>query len=142
MCSKVKVFWESALNAKNDKRNNNNQRGFTLLEVLVALTICAVTAIMLYRQVNASVISSERLEEKSIALLIAKNHYNQLLIERYSLPVGEKVEQIDSAGREWSIRSMVSETTRPQLRQVTLVVYSDNDDEYPAITLTRLIGEN
>lgn len=138
---------------KNRNRKENQSQGFTLLEVLVALTICAVTAVMLYHQVNGSVISSERLEEKTIALLVAKNYYNDLLVNQAVLSPGENTEQVSFSHREWFIRSTTKtldyaqlpfeskEKLKDHLYVVDVVIFNDKDNEYPVVSLSRLIGE-
>jgi len=110
-----------------------------LLEVLIALTICAVTAIMLYHQVNASVITSERIEEKSIALLVAKNYYADKMVERTLLAPGVETQEVELADREWRVKSTISETEYEDLRQVDVVIYRDSDEEYAVLSMSRLL---
>ena len=56
--------------------------GFTLLEVLVALMIFATVSVMLYSQISSSAKTLERLEEKNIAIIIAKNRFSELMMQR------------------------------------------------------------
>lgn len=115
--------------------------GFTLLEVLIALVIFAVTSVMLYQQVGRSALVLESLEERSKALLIIKNEYSQLLIDRKLLPLGEKSKTIEMSGRDWGLKTTVEKAPNLNLRQVTLDVYNKEDgEEYTILSLTRFIG--
>ena len=119
------------------------QGGFTLLEVMIALTIFATSSVMLYNQVSSSVVTAERLEQKQLALILVKNQYAKLLLDRKLLPTGQEEEIVDMANGTWTVRTVVKETGNEDLRSVEVSVYDSDDVEEgtAVLTLLRFIGQ-
>ncbi len=119
------------------------EQGFTLLEVLIALVIFAITAVMLYNQINSSMTSAERIEQKYLALTLVKNRFSEMMIDRKLYPVGETADVVEMGFREWEVVTQVNETPNENLRRVVVSIYEPDDDsrEYAVLSMTRFIGE-
>jgi len=98
-------------------------RGFTLLEVLIALAIFAITAIALLSQSSQSVSQSVYLEEKAYALWIAENALTELRLKPEWPSLGEQSDYRNQFGREWAVSVDVSNTGEASLRSVDVRVF-------------------
>jgi general secretion pathway protein I len=97
-------------------------RGFTLLEVLVALGIFALVAASILTVSGRSLQNAARLEEKTLAMWVADNRLTEMQLEE--VPPSEGTDQGESefAGRRWEWRSEVVATSEPDMRRVTVLV--------------------
>ncbi|EEX95122.1 general secretion pathway protein I [Vibrio orientalis CIP 102891 = ATCC 33934] len=78
---------------------NSNRRGFTLLEVLVALAIFATAAIATIRSVSQHINTLNFLEEKTFAAMVADNQMAKVMLSNSK--VVKKKGQETLAEREW-----------------------------------------
>lgn len=123
------------------------QRGFTLLEVLVALGIFALVASSILTVSSRSLQNAARLEEKTLAMWVADNQLAEMQLAE--VPPGEGRAQGESefAGRRWEWRSEVAATSEPAMRRVTVLVALRQErgdradlEERAAVRLTGFLG--
>ena len=104
-------------------KKHNDMQGFTLLEVLIALAIFAITAIALLSQSSQSVSQSVYLEEKAYALWIAENALTELRLKPEWPSLGEQQDYRSQFGREWGVTVDVTNTGEATLRRVEVRVF-------------------
>lgn len=97
-------------------------RGFTLLEVLVALAVLALSAAAVMRQAEQSVRQQQTLELKSYALWLADDQLAALAINSPWPPLGRMQRDVSFSGRDWRITTEVQATPDPDLRRVNIGV--------------------
>lgn len=97
-------------------------RGFTLLEVLVALGIFAVVAASVLAASSRSLQNAARLEEKTLAMWVADNRLSEMQLLDPPPGDGRDQGEVEFAGRRWEWRSEVSQTSEPAMRRVEVVV--------------------
>lgn len=97
-------------------------RGFTLLEVLVALAIFAVVAASVLSASARSLKTAARLEDKTFASWLADNRLQE--VQLADTPPGEGREQGEEtyAGRRWLWESEVQATSEPEMLRITIRV--------------------
>src|SRR5690554_7507055 len=89
--------------------NKLQQQGFTLLEVMVALTVFVAIAVTLSQTASQSVDTTLYLQEKTLASMVAENKLNTLRLE--GMPaVGERKETTRLADRQWQLTTKVEKT--------------------------------
>ena len=98
------------------------QRGFTLLEVLVALAIFATVAAAVLTASVRSLQNAARLEDKTLAGWIADNRLTELQLASSPPAPGRDSRELSFAGRQWLLYSETVTTSDPGLRRVTLWV--------------------
>lgn len=98
------------------------ERGFTLLEVLVALAVFSLAALALLRLQGASLSNVARLDEKLLAMIVAQN----LAVEtRLLVPApayGESRGEVPNGGRVWRWQREVVRTPDAGLQRVDIRV--------------------
>ncbi|MBT8128467.1 MAG: type II secretion system minor pseudopilin GspI [Gammaproteobacteria bacterium] len=113
-----------------------SHRGFTLLEVLVALTIITLSLGALISTSGSHASSAGYLKQKTIAHWVAMNEITQLRIEKAWPGKGDTKGSTEMAGAEWYWTRTVKETEDENSRQVEFKVFLDEARES---SLTRLV---
>lgn len=111
--------------------------GFTLIEVMVALTIIAISLGALLSTSGAQAVSATYLKQKTLAHWVAMNELTQLRILKSLPDVGEKKGSTEMANHEWYWIRTTKKTEQNNTRQITYVIYADKEREK---NLTSLIG--
>lgn len=111
-------------------------RGFTLLEVLVALVVLAVTLAAAMRAAGVATQAGEELRMRLLAEIVASNQL-ELMRSRSGWPaVGVAEGSETQGGQPWRWRQEVSATPNPEFRRVDVFVYAGASDH----VLARLAG--
>lgn len=117
-------------------------RGFTLLEVLIALAILALSAAAILRQTHLLVKQQQNLELKSYALWAADDVLTLALAQSQWPPLGRVEQQQTYEGQEWRVITDVQATPDPLMRKIEVsVAPAQQADEAAALfTLTAYRG--
>jgi len=115
--------------------------GFTLLEVMIAVTVFAVIASTISQTTSQSVGNLLYLQEKTLASLVAENELAKVRLGGYP-NIGSKNDVVDMANREWRVRTEVKDARAqvPDMRQVFISVANAEDKDANLITLEAYIG--
>lgn len=104
--------------------------GFTLLEVMVALTIFSLIATVTLRGLAISMDSFERVKLKTFASIIAQNALTEIRVLGKLPAITESKKDLEFANLEWKLITKVSGTEDPNLVRVDFEVYRRlKDDE-------------
>jgi len=86
-------------------RGRPRSRGFTLLEVLVALAIFAIVAAVVLTAAGRSVNNAGRLEALTLAGWIADNRLTELQLQQPAPSIGREDLKLEFGGRQWQTLS-------------------------------------
>ncbi|SDZ62611.1 type II secretion system minor pseudopilin GspI [Pseudomonas sp. NFIX28] len=121
------------------KPASRTQRGFTLIEVLVALAIIAVAMSAAVRVAGLMTQSNGLLRDKSIALLAAQTRLAELrLVGR--LPPGAKNIECDQGRLKLRCEQNIGPSTDPRLAKVSVLVLDRSREAPPLARLDTLIA--
>ena len=111
--------------------------GFTLIEVLVAVSIIAVSLMAASRVALNALNSSEYLKLKLSADWVAQNRLETHSIYNEWMPAGVFRGQEEQAGILFNWEEEITDTPNPAFKKVVVNVYEPSNPEY---SLRRLVG--
>jgi len=103
------------------------QRGFTLIEALVALAIVALGMMAVNAQLGRFAATAAYMKQKTLASWIATNKITELSLAAQWPSEGKSEGQLEFADQDWFWRAEVSPTELPNLRRIDVSVSLDAD---------------
>lgn len=117
-----------------------NENAFTLVEVMVALTIVAFSLTAIAATMNQMIDAANSMRERTYASWIAQNKIAELRLANVTPEVSSTSGEVDYANTQWAWRAVVSETGIESFYRVDISV-SLAGSEYNIRTVTGFIGE-
>jgi len=111
--------------------------GFTLVEVLVALGIVAITLIAGLQAMGAMTQNAQRQWSIFLAEQCANNALNALKLSAQFPPVGEQSIECTQATKTFTVKLSINTTPNSVFRRVDAQVFENNS---PQIKVTTVIG--
>ncbi len=119
--------------------NSDSQRGFTLVEVMVALVVVALSLTGIAVVLGNMLSNASWLKESTYASWIAQNKIVELRAANEYPNTDETSGNVTYANSEWTWRAVVTETGIENLWRVDVSVSRPNGDNIR--TVTGFIGE-
>jgi len=121
-------------------------RGFTLIEVLIALAVFAAVGVSLAKNSSTVVLQTSRMQDRVVALSVASNIANDFLARGTDQPSFErsnrKTREILQANRTWFVETELSVTSDENLKQLTVVVSPAGEPDAVLAEITTFIGRH
>ena len=117
-------------------------RGFTLLEVLIALVVLALSLGAVIKAAGDYTNNQSWLRDRTLATWVARNVLVEFQLEGAWPRVGEKKGTREMGNREWRWLARISQTEEQQLRRLDVEVSPmDADDSEPVSTLSGFLRQ-
>ena len=116
------------------------QRGFTLIEILVAMTIIAVGVSALVASAAASTFRADYLREREFGRWVASNKLTELQSVPAWPDIGTTNEEVEMGQFVWYVRVQTQEVADDDLRRVDVQVRLDEDADNYIYTVGSFVG--
>ena len=117
------------------------QRGFSLLEVLIALAVLALALFALSRTAALSLSAAAHREEALLAGLVAGNVLTEIRLSGQAPAPGRRDGQQRQGGREFYWRASIVDSDLPGVRRIDVVVALDPERRDRRVSLTGFAGQ-
>lgn len=123
------------------KLTNKIAKGFTLLEILIAIAILAVTGVAVMKASAEHINSLTILKEMTYSSWVAENRLVEMQLEDKWPPSNNKKGKMEMAGVEWFWQQKVEKVEDKSMRQITIWVMANENDKEPVYQISTFLGE-
>ena len=113
------------------------QRGFTLIEVMVALAVVSIALAALSRSMGLTVNNQSALEERIVATWIAQDELVKLQVMPESR--AEQKVEVTVLNRNWITEFTTEATLIPDIKKASMTVTLESQEK-PSASLVTVIG--
>jgi general secretion pathway protein I len=99
--------------------------GFTLVEILVALTIVAIAMGSYLQQFGVQAEQTLSLQARTLGHWAAQNHLAEMQLAKHWPNPGKQQIQVQQGGHAWLITQQTDTTPNPNIRRVELQLRTD-----------------
>lgn len=115
-------------------------RGFTLVEVLVALGIVSLALLAGMRATESLVNNAQRLSDVLLGQICVENELIKVRLSKSMPNVGNSTFTCEQAGKTMSGKMTVTATLNAGLRRVDAEVFNDGQTSTSVIKLSTIVG--
>ncbi len=119
------------------------QKGFTLIEVLVAVAVLSFSLMAAIKVASEVTLSAIHMQEKTFAQWVAMNKVAELRLQKSWPSVGRSNGDLEYADRSWHWKVEVTSTQDASVRRAEVSVFPEveKDAEAPTILITAFLGK-
>ncbi|CAK0777781.1 general secretion pathway protein I [Gammaproteobacteria bacterium] len=119
---------------------NQHGAGFTLLEVLIALAILAISLAAAVKGISSYANNATYLRDRTLAHWVAMNQVAEYQLQKEWPQIGKREGAATQAGFEWRWRAIVSQTVDKDLRRLDVEVRTHKNDTDAIAIATAFLG--
>lgn len=126
----------------NSLGQTRKQAGLTLIEVLVALAIFALTATAIVKAAGDNLVGVGQIEHITFATWVANNRLSHLQIDTTWPVKNNQSGEEEMAGQIWYWKQLVEKTNDENMVMVELLVGTDKTFESSVTSVTAFVTKN
>ncbi len=115
------------------------ERGFTLIEMLVALAIFSIAALALLRLEGVTLTGTQRLADTNMAQIVARNLAVSILTDPRGPAIGAENGAVVNAGQSWRWTRITTRTDDARVVRVDLSVADQSGRPMTRLSLARAV---
>ncbi len=122
------------------------RRGFTLLELMIALAVLAIVSIAVFSRGGGTLRQLHAMEQRTLARWVAEDEVSRVHLNRggdnNAIRLGTLRERVTRGDRTWQVVRKVESTSNEWLHRVEVTVYAVEEGREigPIDTLTAFVG--
>jgi general secretion pathway protein I len=106
-----------------------DKRGFTLIEVMVALVVVSLGMLGVIQAVGQTASNSSYLRDKTLAHWVAMNKLTEVRLQKAAPPIDKSSDEVEMGGRDWRWTMTVTQTPVETIRRIDVSVREKDADE-------------
>jgi general secretion pathway protein I len=115
------------------------QKGFTLIEMMVALAVFSLAALALLRLQGATVSSTAAIETRALGQIVANNLAVEALTDAVPPPLGKSEGVVENGGRKWRWSRDTKRTADVRIVRIDISVVDEFGRLGGALNLARTV---
>jgi len=123
-----------------NSRGGSPDAGFTLIEMLVALSVFAIAALALMRLNGYSLSTTAELDARAMANLVLRNEAVLAATDPGPIVRGTTEANVTNGGRTFAVRRTVSPTADQRLLRIDLVARDLGSGASSTMTMVKRVG--
>lgn len=104
------------------RSHEQEQRGFTLIEVVVALIVVSLGMLAVIETVGGTARNSGYLRDKTVAHWVAMNKLTEVRLQANAPAIDKSSDEVEMAGRDWRWTMEVQQTPIESIRRIDISV--------------------
>lgn len=105
------------------------KRGFTLIEVMVALVVVSLGMLGVIQAVGQTASNSSYLRDKTLAHWVAMNKLTEVRLQKSAPPIDKSSDEVKMGGRDWRWTMTVTQSPVETIRRIDISVREKDADE-------------
>lgn len=118
------------------------QRGFTLIEVMLAMAVFAIAGVALLGVADNNYRHISHLEQQMFANWVASNQLVEASLDKTWPPKNNRKGKVEMAGRTWYWQQKVVKTANKEMRAITMEVRLDEDAKLVTASMMTYIAQD
>ncbi len=118
----------------------SHEKGFTLIEVIIALAVIAISMAAVINGVGKNVSNASYLREKTLAHWVALNKVVEIQLSDVAIDASEKKGETTLADLRWQWHVKISNTDIEAIKRLTIEIQREDGNE-PLATVIAYVGQ-
>ena len=121
----------------------HHQKAFTLLEVLIAMMVLALSLLAAIKVATEVTTSAIHMQDKTLAQWVAMNKIAEMRLQPSWPSIGRSNGRVEMANRSWHWQAEVKSTEDQDVRRLEVAVLPENekDADTPTVLVTAFLGK-
>ncbi len=121
--------------------SRDNESGFTLLEMLVALAVFSIAALALLNLQTVTLTNTARISDRTIGQIVARNVAVEALTDPRPPAIGTESGQEINGDRPWNWVRVTDESPESRILQITVAVTDASGQRAADLTVFRFAAQ-